>query len=520
MEQTRTSSLVPQAVPVARTAQGIAGKSGTAQDGAQGAGFALLLAAMGPGAGEASGLSQVAAGPMSAVAQALPTADGQPMGAAPHLPAGAAMNPVIDAGAGAQGGVPAGMQAAAKAGEGPTPRAARQALTGNGMGLPEAVLPMEAGDAAAEPLPPAASPPDAAALAAWMAGLQPTVAMAQGVGAAMESGSDALAGRVGLGLVRQGLDSLVGQTARLDGAAEAAVLNGLPQEAGAAAPMDRGGMVRAQPWQAADTVQGAVAPGRGQVHAALRAAAAQAGVEPVVAQAAAHALGASQAAGAPAIGGQDVLQAMAQPMARAEVERVAPALSGDAAAGAMGPATGAGDAVPQAGEAALAAGGGLQGLGPAARQGPNGAMDTAAQASQGGAGDLLADQMSEQVSYWVHHKTQNAELTLDQGGQPVEVKVALTGEQAHVTLRSDQAEARQWLDAGRDQLHDMLQRQGLQLAGMTVGTSGGGGAAARQDERAPGRQGTQRASVQAAAPVGGVPHRGQGVGERGVDIFV
>lgn len=470
MEQARTSSLVPQAVPAARAAQGMAGKPGTAQDGAQEAGFALLLAAMGQGAGEASGWPQVAAGPMAA---------------APQLSVGSAMD------------------------------------------LPGAVPALESGaanNADAEALPPAASLPDAAVLAAWLAGLQPTVAQAQGAGAAMEGGTDALAERVGLGLVRQGLDSLVGQTARLDGAAEAAVLNGMPQAEGAVAPKGRGAMARTQPWQAADTVQGVVAPGRGHVHAALRAAAAQAGMEPVAAQAAAHAQGASQAAGAPPMGGQDVLQAMAQPLARAEVERAAPALSGDAAAGAMGPATGAGDAVPQAGEAALAVGGGLQGQGPAARQGPDGAMDTAAQAGQGGAGDQpadpLADQMSEQVSYWVHHKTQNAELTLDQGGQPVEVKVALTGEQAHVTLRSDQAEARQWLDAGRDQLHDMLQRQGLQLAGMTVGTSGGGGAAARQDERAPGRQGAQRASVQAAAPVGGAPHRGQGVGERGVDIFV
>ena len=136
-----------------------------------------------------------------------------------------------------------------------------------------------------------------------------------------------------------------------------------------------------------------------------------------------------------------------------------------------------------------------------------------------GAEDQLAEQIAEQASYWVHQKTQNAELTLDQDGRPVEVHVALTGDQAQVRLRSDQLEARQLLDAGREQLQDMLQRQGLQLAGMTVGADGGHGAGARQDGRESGRQGAQRATVQAALPVGAAV-RGSGVGERSVDIFV
>jgi flagellar hook-length control protein FliK len=140
-------------------------------------------------------------------------------------------------------------------------------------------------------------------------------------------------------------------------------------------------------------------------------------------------------------------------------------------------------------------------------------------AAMAGAEDQLAEQIAEQASYWVHQKTQNAELTLDQGGRPVEVRVALTGDQAHVSLRSDQLEARQLLDAGREQLQDMLQRQGLQLAGMTVGAGGGHGAGARQEGREAGYQGAQRASVQAALPVG-TAARGSGVGERSVDIFV
>ena len=102
----------------------------------------------------------------------------------------------------------------------------------------------------------------------------------------------------------------------------------------------------------------------------------------------------------------------------------------------------------------------------------------------------------------MHQKTQNAELTLDQGGRPVEVRVALTGDQAHVSLRSDQLEARQLLDAGREQLQDMLQRQGLQLAGMTVGAGGGHGAGARQNGPEPGRQVAQRTSERGGRPAG------------------
>ena len=118
----------------------------------------------------------------------------------------------------------------------------------------------------------------------------------------------------------------------------------------------------------------------------------------------------------------------------------------------------------------------------------------------------------------MHQKTQNAELTLDQDGRPVEVRVALTGDEAHVTFRSDQADARQWLDGSTAQLREMLQREGLQLAGVTVDTAGGG-AADRQGRRDEGRPGARQAAVQAAAPAGQAGG-GRGVAERSVDIFV
>lgn len=130
------------------------------------------------------------------------------------------------------------------------------------------------------------------------------------------------------------------------------------------------------------------------------------------------------------------------------------------------------------------------------------------------------DALSEQVAFWVHQKTQNAELTLDRDGQPVEVKVSLSGNEAHVTFRSDQVQTRDALDASVAQLRDLLQREGMVLSGVTVGASGAGDGGAGR-ESSPGRQGAQHARVQAAATeaVAGTGRAG-GTGNRAVDIFV
>ncbi|WCM88986.1 flagellar hook-length control protein FliK [Acidovorax sp. NCPPB 3576] len=116
------------------------------------------------------------------------------------------------------------------------------------------------------------------------------------------------------------------------------------------------------------------------------------------------------------------------------------------------------------------------------------------------------DQIAEQVAYWVHQKTQNAELTIDREGQPVEVMVSLSGNEAHVTFRSDQANTREWLDSSAAQLRDLLRSEGLELSGVTVGqsgrdgtgASGGDGRRSSSDSDGPAR----RTQVQAAAGVG------------------
>ena len=131
------------------------------------------------------------------------------------------------------------------------------------------------------------------------------------------------------------------------------------------------------------------------------------------------------------------------------------------------------------------------------------------------------EQVAEQVAYWVNQKTQNAELTLQRDGHPVEVSVSLSGNEAHVSFRSDQQQTRELLDQSMAQLSDLLRSEGLVLSGMSVGTSArdsaGGGEAGQQRPR----EGARQAQVVSAVPAGATSlARGGGTLDRAVDIFV
>lgn len=132
----------------------------------------------------------------------------------------------------------------------------------------------------------------------------------------------------------------------------------------------------------------------------------------------------------------------------------------------------------------------------------------------------VEDQVAEQVAYWVNQKTQNAELTLNRDGQPVEVSVSLSGNEAHVTFRSDQPQTRELLDRSMAQLSELLRSEGLVLSGMSVGTSAGqrddGGGAERQGQR----DGARQVKVVAAAPAGTASLLRGGAPDRAVDVFV
>ncbi len=125
--------------------------------------------------------------------------------------------------------------------------------------------------------------------------------------------------------------------------------------------------------------------------------------------------------------------------------------------------------------------------------------------------------VADQVTYWMSENLKNAELTVDYAGQPVEVRVSLTGNEAHVAFRSDQAQTRELLDAKMDQLRELLHDQGLVLSGTSVdaGTSG-------QSDDASGRStrdGTRAVSGQPAAK-GPQPIERRILTSSSVDLYV
>lgn len=135
--------------------------------------------------------------------------------------------------------------------------------------------------------------------------------------------------------------------------------------------------------------------------------------------------------------------------------------------------------------------------------------------AMGGAEDAVA----EQVAYWVHQNIQNARMTVKHDGQPVEVSVSLTGNEAHVAFGSDEVQTRELLDGSVAQLRDMLRQEGLVLSGVTVGESGrrqgDEGASSGNPKNAP-----RQAQVAVPAVDVQVAGRARVQGDRAVDIFV
>jgi flagellar hook-length control protein FliK len=143
----------------------------------------------------------------------------------------------------------------------------------------------------------------------------------------------------------------------------------------------------------------------------------------------------------------------------------------------------------------------------------------------GAAAPTLAPEMqvAEQVSYWVSHNVQNAELSLDGLGQsPVQVSISLQGNEAQISFRTDEAAAREVLQNAGAHLKDMLQREGLVLTGVSVGHSGSGNADG--GERRP-RQNVRQTAIAPLQPSQaevrpGLRAPSLGSAGRSVDLFV
>jgi len=98
---------------------------------------------------------------------------------------------------------------------------------------------------------------------------------------------------------------------------------------------------------------------------------------------------------------------------------------------------------------------------------------------------------------------QTAEMTVDAFGAPVDVKISLNGSEAEVAFQSDQADTRALLGGAVSDLQNLLQQEGLLLAGVSVGGSNAG--LAGQGGNAPGFNGD--ASQGGSRARGGEPMR-------------
>ena len=137
-----------------------------------------------------------------------------------------------------------------------------------------------------------------------------------------------------------------------------------------------------------------------------------------------------------------------------------------------------------------------------------------------GAAAPMDTYVAEQVSYWITQDVHNAEMTLDGVGQsPVEVSISMQGNEAQVAFHTDESAARQALENASEQLRDMLQRQGLVLAGVTVGNAQTGDSGQQQPRRS--RQEGRQGLVVSDEPVkADQAHRGSRTTGGAVDLFV
>ena len=127
--------------------------------------------------------------------------------------------------------------------------------------------------------------------------------------------------------------------------------------------------------------------------------------------------------------------------------------------------------------------------------------------------------VAEKVAYWISNDVQNAEMKLDGiGTEPVEVSIRMQGNEAHIAFRTDEILARSALESASVHLKDLLQREGLVLSGVSVGTSGSGDSGA-QERRS--RQGLRQSVVVSQQPDGGERISGASRAMRGaLDLFV
>lgn len=106
--------------------------------------------------------------------------------------------------------------------------------------------------------------------------------------------------------------------------------------------------------------------------------------------------------------------------------------------------------------------------------------DDAPNTEQDGQGAEVFDASTEaegqQISHWGTQNLRHASLRVGQGGQDaIDIQLSVKGQEVQVDFRTDNADARASLRNSADEsLAEMLQRSGIQLAGVSVGAQGQG----------------------------------------------
>ena len=129
--------------------------------------------------------------------------------------------------------------------------------------------------------------------------------------------------------------------------------------------------------------------------------------------------------------------------------------------------------------------------------------------------------VAEQVSYYVGRGAQSAEMEVEGiDERPIHVSIDLQGQEARIEFRAEQAQTRQVLQDAMPHLREMLEREGLMLAGMSVGHSGTQGGQEQPGRERPGaRQAQVSAGVEAPVASGSGARQALPPG-RSVDLFV
>ena len=129
--------------------------------------------------------------------------------------------------------------------------------------------------------------------------------------------------------------------------------------------------------------------------------------------------------------------------------------------------------------------------------------------------------VAEQVKYWISNDVHNAQLKFSGlGTESVQVNISMSGNQAQVVFRSDQAQTREMLGNAMTHLDQMLRAEGLTLTSAWVGSSGQQGqfgAASQQAQPSPQVAPVANPVQAVAAPA---PVRPQVVTDRALDLFV